>query len=735
MISRGRDTEHSILQGLPEAIVGTDRHGILHYVNAAAESLLGAHRSNILGHNIAEFQMALPIDFAADLRGTWTTAAGRTLMASVISSSPDSRVIEIRDATELSLAEERLHKAELDGEARNEFIRTVLENIDSGVVACDENGTISIFNRTARHWHRLKGETLPPEEWASYSVYYADGVTPMRREDLPLYRSFCGEYIHKVPVVIASGAGEKRTLLVSGQPLFGRDGHKIGAVIVMHDVSHRRIAGQRIRTALRQFRALFEEAPIAYHETDRAGIIRRVNRAECELLGRARHELVGRPVWEFVAEDEREISRQTVLARLAGDLPLRPFERVYVTASGQRRWLQIHASLIRDAAGQITGVRTAKLDVTEQAAAREQAEQLAREQAAREQAERDSLEIRSILERIGDAYMAFDRDWRYTYVNRKAAELALKPASVLLGRCVWDEFPEAVQTRFYAELQRALQDQVPVEFENYYAPLGKWFENSVYPHPDGVAVFYRDVTSRKETEQQLARRTDELARKNAELESFAYVASHDLQEPLRTVTTLSDKLLVRFGPSMVAEERQLVELISQAAERMHTLITGFLDVCRADQSDTSEPALADSNAALRTALENLAAPIAESGALVQAGDLPAARMRETHLAQVFQNLIGNAIKYRGPNPPSITVSAEREKRGWKFCVQDNGRGFDPKYARTIFEPFKRLDGQDLPGTGIGLAICKKVVESYGGRIWAESVGGSGSSFYFTAPDD
>ena len=359
---------------------------------------------------------------------------------------------------------------------------------------------------------------------------------------------------------------------------------------------------------------------------------------------------------------------------------------------------------------------------------------LTQEKSARKQAEADSALIRSILDRIGDAYIAFDAEWLYTYVNQRAAELALRPSSDLLGRCVWEVFPEAVETRFYSELQGAMRDQRPAEFVNYFAPLDKWFENSVYPSPSGVGVFYRDITDRVRTHRALENRTAELARKNAELETFAYVASHDLQEPLRMIGGYADLLSRRYSTALDADANDFIRYITSGVDRMQRLIKDLLTLCRLTEAGAAPTADLSVSQVLNVACRNLDLLIEDTGAAIVVPDLPVVRFNQTQLLQVMQNLVGNALKYRAARPPQVQVCAEREEAGWKFCVSDNGAGFDMSHGDRIFKPFNRLHRSEDGGTGIGLAICKKIIESRGGRIWAESEPGVGSKFYFTVPD-
>ena len=352
--------------------------------------------------------------------------------------------------------------------------------------------------------------------------------------------------------------------------------------------------------------------------------------------------------------------------------------------------------------------------------------------AARHQAEAASAEIRSVLERMGDAYIAFDTEWRYTYVNWRAAQLAQKPASELIGRCVWDEFPEAVKTPFFSELHRAMREQTPVEFDNYFAPLGRWFENSVYPSPSGVGVYYRDITERVRTHRALEKRTADLARKNSELHMFAYVASHDLQEPLRMIGGYAALIAKRYSGALDREADEFIRFITGGVDRMQRLIKGLLALCRLEEAGETPYSDVDSGHILDIVCENLDLFIEDTGAIIERNELPVIKFEEMQLLQVMQNLVSNALKYRRETP-RIVIGARRKGAAWTFSVSDNGIGFESQSAEKIFMPFKRLQRDD-GGSGIGLAICKKIVESRGGRIWAESEPGKGSTFFFSIPD-
>jgi len=224
-----------------------------------------------------------------------------------------------------------------------------------------------------------------------------------------------------------------------------------------------------------------------------------------------------------------------------------------------------------------------------------------------------------------------------------------------------------------------------------------------------------------------------LGRSNEDLERFAFIASHDLQEPLRMITIYSQLLIRRFGNAIDPQASAYVETIEGGTRRMRALLADLLAYAEIGSpvEDPAQPV--DLNLVVQRVRENLAVAIAESGALISVARLPVIRGFESHFTPLFQNLIGNAIKYRSERQPQIHVVALRIDGNIQICVSDNGIGIDPEYHSKVFAAFKRLHGQKIPGTGIGLAICQRVVEKYGGRIWVESELGRGSKFLFTLP--
>src|SRR5262249_29049308 len=247
----------------------------------------------------------------------------------------------------------------------------------------------------------------------------------------------------------------------------------------------------------------------------------------------------------------------------------------------------------------------------------------------------------------------------------------------------------------------------------------------------GASKIARDITGRKQTERELARRTAELQRLNEELQQFAYIVSHDLNEPLRTVASFVSLLAKRYQGKLDANADKYIAFVVDGARRMQQMIQDLLSYTRAG-GPAAERAAVDCEAVLAQVVSDLQAVITEQQATVTHDPLPTVTGEATRLKQVLQNLIASALKFRGEAPPRGDAWARRVDGHWQFAVRDNGIGIDPRQAGRLFQVFQRLHPRgEYPGTGIGLAICKKIVERHGGRIWVESQPGAGATFYFT----
>jgi light-regulated signal transduction histidine kinase (bacteriophytochrome) len=234
--------------------------------------------------------------------------------------------------------------------------------------------------------------------------------------------------------------------------------------------------------------------------------------------------------------------------------------------------------------------------------------------------------------------------------------------------------------------------------------------------------------------ERLATRNADLERSNVELERVVFVASHDLQEPLRVVSAYAQLLARKYSGALDDEGAALLENIVHGAARMRSLVSDLLAYGELRERPREELAPVDLNVALDSAIQNLKLSIEECNAEITSGPLPVLRGNARDFLRLFQNLLSNAIQYRSERQPRIHVSFQRGQGQGEFAVADNGIGIDPEYHRRIFEPMRRLHGKNIPGTGMGLAICTRLIERYGGRIWVESRPGEGATFRFTLPD-
>lgn len=366
-----------------------------------------------------------------------------------------------------------------------------------------------------------------------------------------------------------------------------------------------------------------------------------------------------------------------------------------------------------------------------------------REDALRAEAKaaRDLLE--QVLASLNDHIVVYDREWRYTYVNDAAARVLGMPKEQLLGKSIWELFPEAVGNHYYHAVHRARDEGCNISFENYYAPWDRWFDNRIYALPDSVSVLAIDITERKRAEAALqefnttlerlvGERTAELERSNHELAQFAHVISHDMKAPLRAISHLAEWIQEDAHDALPPKSQEHLTRLSGRIKRMDKLLDDMLAYSRAGRQ---RHPMEDVNTALliHDIVEMLSPPL---GFRINVTEpMPALHTESVPLETVLRNLIGNAIKHhRTPELGQVTISAQQEGDWVRFTVADNGPGIEPVYHTRIFEMFSTLQSRDqVEGSGMGLSVVQKTVESRGGRVWVDSEPGQGATFGFTWP--
>jgi PAS domain S-box-containing protein len=420
-------------------------------------------------------------------------------------------------------------------------------------------------------------------------------------------------------------------------------------------------------------------------------------------------------------------------------------EWTWVRKDGSRLAVSLTLAALRAPSGEVLGFVALGHDIT--ARLHSEAEQ-ARLLGQTEVAE---ARFRALLESAPDAIITVDEHGTIVLVNSQVEHLFGYTREELLGQSIEVLVPERFRMahlRYRAAYQQAPRTRPMGAGLALYARRkdGSEFPVEISLSPlrlDGqlwITSIIRDVTERvraevelKRTAARLAQQTAELRRSNEELQQFAYVASHDLQEPLRMVASYTQLLARRYRGKLDADADEFIEYAVDGARRMQALINDLLAYSRVGtRGQEFEPT--DANAVFDQVMTDLGAAIEEAQAVVTRDDLPTVVVDPSQFGQLLQNLLSNAIKFRGERPPRVHVSARLEGDAWLFSVSDNGIGIAPEYTDRIFVIFQRLHSRaQYPGTGIGLAICKKIVERHGGRIWVESTPGEGSTFYFTLP--
>jgi PAS domain S-box-containing protein len=358
-----------------------------------------------------------------------------------------------------------------------------------------------------------------------------------------------------------------------------------------------------------------------------------------------------------------------------------------------------------------------------------------------------------VLDSITSGYQVLDRNGCYVELNatgRKMLSASGVDPDSLIGRNVFEVFPGSNVLEGGLALSRTLSERVPTTAENYFEPWKAWFNVRNYPTPDGgVAMFFDDITEAKKAEEKLKKayaemeeqvrlRTAELQalnvelqRSNMDLESFAYIASHDLQEPLRMVSSFTQLLQKQYQDKLDDNANEYINFAVDGSKRMYELLNGLLAYSRINTKGAAFTRV-DLNRVLENVLGNLHLKITERNATIKSEKLPSVYADATQMNLLFQNLISNSIKF-SPKPPRIYISFENQDDNYIFSVKDKGIGIESQYFERIFVIFQRLASREYEGTGLGLAICKRIVERHGGKIWVESEIGKGTTFTFTIP--
>jgi len=621
---------------------------------------------------------------------------------------------------------ERTHTAE---ELRSELTLkgAILNTSGMAIFTIDVHGAVGIFNRAAQRMLGYTHRDIIGRPAARLYAPHANGTAGS--EALAWWQSECAQHENaQHEWTLAHQDGSTLPVLLSMSAL--REGDRVrGYVCLAADISQFREAQSELQRLSRRLSLATSGAGCGIWEWNLQTNGMHWDDQMFRLYGQSRADFVGAyEAWQTALHpDDRERAEREVNAAATG---VGVFDTTFRVCwpDGTVRHIRAHAVVDGDEHGRATSMLGTSWDVTKEANA---------ERALRA---RTAL-LREFVAHAPAAIAMLDRQMRYLQTSQRWITDYNLVGQELVGRSHYELFPD-IPEHWKQVHQRALEGAIEACDEDSFPRQDgglEWLQWEVRPwHTEdgeigGVLFFTQVVTARKNMELMLRSQKTELERSNSELQQFAYAASHDLQEPLRAIGGFTQILAASYKEKLDPSADKLIGHITDGVERMNTLIRDLLTLSQVTAHPPS-PELVDSAAVCAAAMANLTAAIRESDAQLQIGTLPRVFGDQRQLTQLFQNLIGNALKYRSDRRPELHIACEEKLTEYEFSIRDNGIGIAPPYFERIFGVFQRLHTRnDYPGTGIGLAICQKVVLRHAGRIWVESSPGQGSTFRFTLP--
>ena len=737
-----RQRFETTLASIGDAVIVTDAIGRVTFSNKVALSLTGWQEDEASGKHLDEV-FRIVNEYT---RATVESPVTRVVREGTVAGLANHTILLARDGKEVpiddSAAPIRDGSGAVQGavlvfrditerrraEATSHILASIVESSHDAIISKDLNGIITSWNKGAE---RMLGYSADEIIGQPVSILAAPDRPDEQSEILERMKR--GEHVEHYQTVRRTKSGKLIQVSLTVSPLHDASGRIAGASKIMRDITAQAEAQREIAEQRERLRVTLSSIGDAVMATDTAGRVSYLNPVAEQLTGWSSEQAAGRALEEvFRIIDEksrRNVENPVTKALREGQVVGLANHSLLISRDGKEIAIDDSAAPIKDADGRIMGVVLIFRNISEKRVA----EKRLAEQAA---------ELRQTVH-LMEGVACFVRDLQDTivYWNPGAADLYGFSAEEALGRVshslLKTEFPaqlNEILAQVYTagawdgELLHARRDGGRITVASHWA-----LHSDIDGRPIGILEVNVDITQRKAAEEALRLSNAALLRANEDLNQFAFAASHDLQEPLRMITSYSQLLLKGYRGQLDGEAATCVEFITEGNKRMRGLLSDLLAYIQVAGDGQEAIGPVDLNHVFQTAVKNCRAAIEESSAVITCDNLPTIPGYEPHFVQLFQNLVSNGLKYRSERPPRIHASAKRQDGLWRIAIQDNGIGIAPEYHKQIFGVFKRLHGSTIPGTGIGLAICKRVVERYGGEIWIESQVNRGATFYFTVP--
>lgn len=639
------------------------------------------------------------------------------------------------DILNKELKEVVVNKEEAESRVREErdFSLSIINNSPNIITAIDTDMKYTVFNPAAERSTGYKKEEVIGRHITEVFPFIKDSeVERCYRETLLGKTSTLDNFKYKITQTSREGYARG-----TYSPIFGMNGEITGGLGILEDITSQAEMQQALKESEARYRLLAENSSDIISVRDKKGVFKYVSPAIERLLHYKINEVIGRSVLEFAHPDDIHALKEL------HDVASTSFDNVIATfrlrnKEGKYIWFESISHRIFDPeSGMLHEIHAASRDITER-------------KVAEDNLHKQTEFLNAVLENIKDGIVACDAEGKLTLFNKATREFHGMSSLPLLP----DQWPEQYNL-FTADGETKMKpDDVPLNkaykgeevqdqemvicrtdgIKFHILASGRPIYDE-HNHKIGAVVVMHNITEQKAAEENLIEKNKQLEATNKELEQFAYVASHDLKEPLRMIASYS-QLLTRSCGDANKDAAEYTSYIVEGVTRMQALLNDLLRFSTIDKTEVSFTKV-DLNEVIKTVEDSLHLKIEETGTEIRKSQLPAIEAVPSQLYLLFQNLIENAIKFRKEKQsPLINISAEKKKHGeWLFSIKDNGIGMEEKYAEKVFVIFQRLHTRDkYPGTGIGLALCRKIVDFHGGRIWFESEPGEGTTFFFTLPE-